>query len=229
MISLRFDEIPILDRIAALTLPPIEHRGDEYSYPWCLESLFPKADSRISLVGYGSLINFQSARRTFSTDTISQARPVIVLQARRIYEYVMSPRGREVYGKAVCESQYGVLNARPSDSMTEWFNGMEFSLARSDMGALVGRESSYDLIPAWTIPWTASESSPNVSYFLSCRKASFHGRRTINPDLFPHPQYHAICEQGCRDVSSSFLNAFYSSTWVRNARCIDSDWFRGVE
>ena len=226
MISVRFNELPILDRIASLTLSPVELRAEEYSYPWSLESLFPRSDSRISLVGYGSLINFNSACRTFSSATVRKARPVIVLNARRIYEYVMSPRGREVYGAAVCESQCGVLNARPSDTPTDWFNGMEFSLGHSDMRALVSRESSYDLIPAWTIPWAASDNLPKVSYFLSCRTSSFQGRRMIDPDLFPHPQYHAVCEQGCRDISSNFLRAFYTSTWIRNDRCIDSEWLQ---
>jgi len=229
VISLRFDEIPILDRIAGLQFDSAEHREQEHVYPWRLESLFPRPDSRISLVGYGSLINLKSAGRTFSWETVRQARPVIVLKARRIYEYVMSPRGREVYGDAVCESRCGVLNARPSDTVKDWFNGLEFSLGLSDMQALVGRESSYDLIPTWTIPWMDDNHSPKVSYFLSCRRSSYLGRRTLDPQLFPHPKYHAVCEEGCRDVSPSFLNAFYTSTWVRNARYIDSDCFQRVD
>lgn len=223
MISLRFDELRILDRIAGLQLDSAEHRANEYAYPWSLENLFPGPDSRISLVGYGSLMNGKSACRTFAAETVRRARPVIVLKARRIYEYVMSPRGREVYGAADCESRCGVLNARPSDSLDDWFNGLEFSLGLADMQALVGRESSYDLIPTWTIPWDDNDHSPRHSYFLSCRRSSYLGRRTLDAQLFPHPRYHAVCEEGCRDISSSFLSAFYASTWVRNVRYIDSE------
>lgn len=229
MISPRFEEIRILDRIAGLSLPLVHHSAREHVYPWGIDSLFAKPGTRISLVGYGSLINLRSAGRSISAATIRQASPVIVLRARRIYEYVMSPRGREVYGGVVCESRCGVLNARPSESNEDWFNGMEFSLDASDMQALVSRESAYDLIPAWTIPWAENGSSPKVSYFLSCRRATFAGRQTLNSGLLPHPQYHAICEEGCRDISDSFLNAFHTSTWVRNARFADYDWFQEAE
>jgi len=225
LISPRFEETRILDRIARLTLPGYHEMAQEHPYPWGLETLLPSPESRIHLVGYGSLINLESACRTFAPGTVRAARPVIVLKARRIYEYVMSPRGRQVYGGEICESHCGVLNARPSDSLEDWFNGLAFSLDLSEMQALIPRESAYDLLPAWTIPWHDNGSLPKIAYYLSCRKPTFGGRQTINPQLLPHPKYHSVCEQGCRDVSAGFLHAFYSSTWIRNARCIDSDWF----
>ncbi|MBA2113563.1 hypothetical protein [Bremerella alba] len=223
MISHQFEESRILDRIASIKLPLDEHQGKEHSYPWELESILPHPESRISLVGYGSLINLKSACRTFAPETVRQARPVIVLKARRVYEYVMSPRGRQVYGGEICKTRCGVLNARPTDSIENWFNGLVFSLNLSEMQSLINRESAYDLISAWTTPWNDDGSSPSTAYFLSCRQQSFGGRRTINPDLLPHPKYHAVCEQGCREVSAGFLDAFHNSTWVRDTRLVDTD------
>ncbi|MEW4453497.1 hypothetical protein AB1L30_12555 [Bremerella sp. JC817] len=222
MIFPQSEALRLLDRIADLILPCPPAEAVEHLYPWDAEILFPSAGTQITLVGYGSLMNRKSALRTFSTETVRDARPAVVLGARRIYEYVMSPQGRRVYGPSKCQYSFGVLNARPSEHIEDWFNGMAFSLRMEDMQKLVSREYAYDLVPAWSIPWDELDAAPRLTYFLSCRQASFDGRKTIDPEMLPHPTYHALCEEGCREISPGFLEAFRSSTWVRNARYSES-------
>ena len=222
MIFPKSEALRLLDRIADLVLPGKLPSAVEYLYPWNAETLLPKSHSEIRIVGYGSLMNRKSALRTFLPETVRSSRPVVVLGARRIYEYVMSPQGRLVYGPSSCQRSFGVLNARPSTHEGDWFNGMEFTLGVEDLQKLVSREYAYDLVPAWSIPWEEDNRPPAVSYFLSCRQSTFDGRRTIDPQLLPHPTYHAICEEGCREVSAGFLEAFRTSTWVCNARYSES-------
>ncbi|RCS53885.1 hypothetical protein DTL42_01580 [Bremerella cremea] len=222
MIFHRTFRLQLLDRIARLTLPCPVTTAKEHQYPWDLAELFPEPNSRISFVGYGSLINLISARRSFSEEAVGLARPVVVLGAKRIYEYVMSPRGRGVYGEGPSPGNYGVLNARASSDPTDWFNGIEFELDIEAFRALHIRESAYDLLPAWTVAWEHDHLVPHISYFLSCRRDTFGGRQTIDSTILPHPGYHAVCEDGCRAISNEFLDAFRASTWVRNTRMIDS-------
>lgn len=208
----------LLDRIANLSLPCRLGFASEHRYPWNLDKLFPNRQAKVSLVGYGSLLNVISARRSFSDETIAFSRPVVVLGAKRIYEYIMSPNGRRVYGEETGNGGYGVLNARLSDDADDWFNGREFLLGVEEFEALLPRESAYDLVPAWTMSWNPNHVEPHLSYFLSCRRDWFGGRQIIQNDLLPHPKYHAVCEEGCRSVSEEFLDAFRASTWVCNER-----------
>ncbi|QDV67082.1 hypothetical protein Poly24_07730 [Rosistilla carotiformis] len=195
--------------------------AEEHFYPWNTIEMVPDSPVRLPLVGYGSLMNRSSALRTLSEQSVSSARPVLVMGARRVYEYVMSPRGRKIYGDQVAEERFGVLNARASEDSNEWFNGIQYQLNATDIMALADRESAYDLVPAWTIPWGVKNSAPQIGYFLSCRTETHEGRQLLDSQLLPHPNYHAICEEGCRDVSSDFLKAFRRSTWVREARVSD--------
>ncbi|QDS86892.1 hypothetical protein EC9_10670 [Rosistilla ulvae] len=196
--------------------------AEEHFYPWNTIDIVPDSPVRLPLVGYGSLMNRSSARRTLSEQCVSSARPVLVMGARRVYEYVMSPRGRQIYGEQEAEGRFGVLNARSSNDSNDWFNGIQYELDAVDIMALVERESAYDLLPAWTILWDAMDSAPQIGYFLSCRTETHEGRQLLDSQLLPHPNYHAICEEGCRDVSPDFLTAFHRSTWVREARMIDA-------
>lgn len=220
MIFHRPFDLQTLDHVARMSLPCLAARAKEHHYPWDLAELFPEPNSRISFVGYGSLINLMSARRSFSDEVVRCARPVVVLGARRIYEYVMSPRGRGIYGVDHRQGGYGVLNARVSKD--DWFNGVEFQLDIDAFQSLQIRESAYDLLPAWTVDWEQDVQEPHLSYFLSCRRETFGGRQTIDSGILPHPKYHEVCEDGCRAVSGDFLNAFRASTWVRNVRMSDT-------
>ncbi|PQO41910.1 hypothetical protein [Blastopirellula marina] len=222
MIFHRPFKLHLLDRIARVALPCPSSTAREHQYPWDFTELFPEPDSRISFVGYGSLINLISARRSFSDEIVSRARPVVVLGVKRVYEYVMSPRGRGIYGDDHREGGYGVLNARASQDPDDWFNGIEFQLDIEAFHALHIRESAYDLLPAWTVTWEEDHLEPHISYFLSCRRETFAGRQTIDSGILPHPRYHEVCEDGCRAVSNEFLDAFRASTWVRNTRMTEA-------
>ncbi|WP_146430581.1 alpha/beta hydrolase family protein [Blastopirellula retiformator] len=194
----------------------------EHLYPWSVDDLFPTPDHRLPLIGYGSLMNLASARRSLSAECLASAKPVIVLGARRIYEYVMSPRGRGVYGEAVAHDQFGVLNAQATGDRADWFNAMMFQMSVDDIPALLSRESAYDLVPAWTLCWNGEAPQPSIGYFFSCRRDSYDGRQLLDSQILPHPGYHAICEEGCEAISPEFLHAFRTTTWARQARLIDA-------
>lgn len=209
---------PALSKMNSLSTAP---HAVEYSYPWSVDELFASSSRRVSLIGYGSLMNVASASRTLSAECLTTSQPVVVLGARRVYEYVMSPNGRRAYGENDCSERFGVLNAHATGNRDDWFNGVTFQIGRDDIPALLSRESAYDLLPIWTLAWNKVAPQPQIAYFFSCRKTSFAGRQTIDSQILPHPRYHEICEAGCRAISSKFLHAFRTTTWVRQSRLID--------
>ena len=119
---------------------------------------------------------------------------------------------------------FGQNEEEPDGFQQNEMPGSEFQLDIEAFHALHIRESAYDLLPAWTLAWEQDHLEPHISYFLSCRRETFAGRQTIASDILPHPKYHEVCEDGCRAVSSEFLDAFRASTWVRNTRMIDAGY-----
>ncbi|WP_146119225.1 hypothetical protein [Blastopirellula marina] len=228
MLFPRHAQLPLLasQAVARMSSLCTARHGVEHHYPWSIDELYRSPSDRLSLIGYGSLMNLTSARRSLNEACIATAKPVIVLGARRVYERVMSPKGRGVYGEKVDDAQLGVLNAHLTGERSDWFNGVMFQVGADDIPALLSRESAYDLLPAWTMSWDESSPQPYVAYFLSCRQMTFAGRPLIDSQILPHPRYHEICEAGCEAISSDFLHAFRTTTWVRQSRLIDAEQYQ---
>ncbi|MBR9802133.1 hypothetical protein GYB59_10750 [bacterium] len=184
----------------------------EYLYPWT--ELEAESASEISIVGFGSLINPESARRTLAAESVEAAEPCIVFGARRVYNYVMSDRSFQRYGHGCKPNERGVLNVHATGLASDFFNGLLLRLKRSDIVGFRLREHGYDLVPVTFVSYAKPGQSPQLAYCLTCRNPTLHGRRTLKDGVTPHPRYHTLCEQGCRHISTEFLDFFRHTTWV---------------
>jgi hypothetical protein len=182
-------------------------------YPW---HTLGYGDLPIKIVGYGSLMNYESARRTFHYVSRSERDPVYVFGCKRYYNRLMSAAGLARMGSNVTPIERGVLNAFVTYNPAHYFNGVSFTLHPEDFVRFREREYAYDLLPVLTVPWYEPEEEPEIAYVLSCRNKFYNGNKMLSSYIVPNPDYHAVCEDGCREVSDEFLNCFYESTWVSN-------------
>ena len=196
------------------TLQDLSLSHPEYVYPWTSAQLFSEPATSFPLIGYGSLMSLDSAASTLGGAAIGSARPVRVLGARRVYDRVMSDRGRRRYG-ARQDEHFAVLNAYYTGDPRDWFNAMLFDLSPEDLPQMTLREHGYDLLPAWTTAWDDPHGKRDVAFFLSYRMPYRDDRKMLDPMLMPHPFYNGVCEQGCASVSAEFLAAFHQTTVVQ--------------
>jgi hypothetical protein len=187
-----------------------------YAYPW--PDLPTAHDGSLWLVGYGSLMNSHSARRTLADGSFRG--PVIAYGVRRLFDYVMPEAVRRRYPDPVGPREYGVLNVRATGRPEDSINGVLTEVALRDLPALRDREPGYDLVPVACTPHPATDSPPRIAYILACPP----GSPQTDSSLLPHPGYLAVCLGGARDVSEEFATLFLESSYLADETTSLRDW-----
>lgn len=201
----------IRDIQTVLNLLSKDERLAPVRYPW---TDLTSKDFPLHLVGFGSLMSRVSAERTLHKTDHSLSCPVIAFGAKRVYNYVMSPASLSRYNVETLPYERGVLNTLATGLATDYFNGISIRIHRDDFARFTEREFAYDLIPVVTLPWNNPHGPLELAYSLSCREEYFEGRQMLSNELVPHPAYHELCANACREISSDFLTCFEQTTWV---------------
>jgi hypothetical protein len=193
----------------------------QYAYPWL--NLPRDCDGSLWLIGYGSLMNSQSARRTLADGSFRG--PVIAYGVRRLFDYVMPEVVRGRYPDIVGPREYGVLNVRATGRPEDWINGVLTEVAFRDLPALRDREQDYDLVPVACMPYPATSCPPIIAYILTCPAEC----PKTDPLLLPHPGYLAVCLDGARDVSEEFAALFLETSYLADGTTRLPDWLSQVK
>lgn len=187
-----------------------------FDYPWNgLESyMADQPDRRIALIGYGSLLNPDSAARTISDTPLEGHPPVLAMGGRRLFNYVIPASALGRYPKTGAPRESAALNIEYSCSEHDLFNGRLIEVTLGDLEGLRKREYGYDLRPVAYVPWNNMKSAPKRAYVLVAEKACVGGRKVIDNTLLPQPGYAEICRKGAALVSPEFLTVYLKTTWL---------------
>jgi tetratricopeptide (TPR) repeat protein len=192
--------------------------SDEYSYeyPWAgLEKeLRGQQRTTIKLFGYGSLLNRESALRTFPGPN-ERFTPAIAFGVVRLFNFEMPDAVRARYKALENSLERGLLNAEVTSFMSDVANGALVDVELEEIESLRVREVGYDLRPVICVTWDQEISrTPFVAYILSCPNRLWKGRPLTNPDLRPHRGYFAQCCEGAASISKSFLDFWLYTTFM---------------
>src|SRR5271154_1143838 len=104
-----------------------------FKYPWedFEKRIHELGTERLSLVGYGSLLNPQSAAKSVRNTPSNGHPPVVALGARRVFNYRMPDGIFEQYGAEPGARDRAALNAEPAP--TGVINGRLIEFAVSDL------------------------------------------------------------------------------------------------
>lgn len=200
------------DALASAVSP---HPLRVYAYPWTdLEGEMRRDSSRILLVGYGSLLHADSARRNLDAESVRHSCPVIVMGVRRVFEYVI-PAGRMGQGPPAV-----ALNVRYTGNATDTLNGRLFRISADELAGLREREFGYDLVQVQCLEWFGSEARPFNAWLLACPGGMRDGKELLNPSLQPHRTYLQLCRDGAASISSDFAEMFEQTTFLGDGRSI---------
>ena len=182
-----------------------------FKYPWedLEERLYEHAAARIYLVGYGSLLNPESAARSVRNTPSDGHPPVVAVGARRVFNYRMPDGIFERYGVEPGARDRAALNAEPAAESV--LNGRLIELALADLPNLRVRETAYDLEPVTCLPWNKPNTAPFTAFVLCCKYEFWEGQRYVDNALMPFKPYYRLCRTGAEMVSPAFLN-FYLKT-----------------
>jgi hypothetical protein len=120
-------------------------------------------ENKLSFIAYGSLLNRESATRTFKDMPPEGYPPVLALGARRVFNYNMPKELLEYcvqhYGGNFLQREWTALNVDYTRSPANALNGCLVTAAHVDIPKLGTREFGYDLRPAVCVYWGKRETA----------------------------------------------------------------------
>lgn len=185
-------------------------------YPWTgiEKDLRSKENSRLMLVGYGSLLNPASARVTIKDTPRGGHEPIVAYGALRVFDYIMPPATIARYGVEHSERERAALNtvwtARPEDML----NARLVPVSLDDFDELRERERGYHLGPVVYRPWTDPSAVPQLGFVLCATGEPIDGKVWVDPSLLPYRPYLELCREGCRQVDGAFEQMFLETTYL---------------
>jgi len=194
-------------------------------YPWSgIEtSLRDRGESSLRVLGYGSLVNRDSAGLTLDTETMETRRAAVCFGVRRIFNYKMPPLVKR-YGPPVVPDARAALNAEHTGKLEDVVNGVVMDVALEDIERLREREWGYDLVPAPTLRWGHFEGEPFIAYVLCVSRTSDLGKSIIDDGLTPHHEYYRQCRRGAADIGTEFLELWLASTYLGDGKTPVAEW-----
>lgn len=200
--------------------------GTGFAYPWngLEEAVAEMPERKLLLVGYGSLLNRDSAARTIKDTPPEGHPPVLALGARRVFNYVMPEALLKSYGGNFPPRERAALNVDYTRSSADALNGRLLTVAPVDIAALRKREFGYDLRPVFCVRWGEWEAKPFTAYVLVAAEGTVGGRQVIDNDALPHRLYAGLCRAGAHAVSEAFLQLYLETTFLADRKTNLAEW-----
>ena len=212
---LSFEQQSELARPACASLLE-DQQGVRHLHPWTqLYALLLAARSELPLVGYGSLMNPESARRTIPSTPAAGHPPVLAFGAYRVFNYALQ-HGDLTHYPSAGPLERAVLNTEWTGRGDAVLTGRLLTVPLSDFAALAKRERAYDLVPVACVPWGEPDAPPTLAYALQAADRPVDGVRYVDNGLLPVRSYLELCREGTRLVDAEFERAFLQTTWLGN-------------
>lgn len=177
--------------------------NSRFQYPWGeLESELA-GGAELPVIGFGSLLNEHSARRTLPRTPAGGWPPVLAFGAKRTFNYLIHP-----------EKEEAALNTEWTGCASDSFNGVHIRLAREEIAPFRAREVAYDLMPVAIIPWGEWDASPTLAFALRAGERPWSGSVYLDETVPPRSEYYQICREGAASYGKDFLNYYLKSTWT---------------
>ena len=192
-----------------------------YTYPW--PELEQEDRASFPCVGYGSLVNAASARRTLGG---SLKGLVIAFGVRRLFNLPMSADALKRYSSPATPTANAALNVLPTHRFEDVVNGALFDVMREDIPAFREREIGYDLVPVACVDWSRRTGAPFVAYVLAHPGPANAGAERTVSAIAPHAGYYQLCREGAASMGEEFLEFWSESTFLADGTTSIDEWER---
>lgn len=194
---------------------------NRYTYPWDgLKEDLIQNKSNLSLIGYGSLLNTESARLTLDIKIIDNSSPVVAFGVRRIFNYPFRSIP-ERYGPPLSPRHISALNCIATYNSKDIVNGLLLDIPLYGLDSIISREVDYDLIQVPVLYWRSNKRDFKNAYILS-----YAGHNSDKEEILPHVKYYEICREGASAVDDEFLKLWLHTTYLNDRLTSVSQWER---
>lgn len=210
-------QVPALAGFPSLQYP---NKGLEQLPP-----LFP--DQKVTLFGYGSLMNKQSASRSISSENLATMKPVVAFGLQRVFNY--KAKKTDHWGAGQDKLEKAMLNLTPTTSYKDVINGVSIEVNAGDLPELVKREVGYDLVPILIADWSEiSKENPSVQIKVAYTFIAAPGLRDhieyTSTHFYPVRGYMRATQEGALEYGKDFLEFWNHSTFLADGLTEVREW-----
>ena len=197
-----------------------------YDYPWekIEKALKIRGIRKISVFGYGSLINPKAALLHLRPEVVKTFTPAVCFGVKRIFDYEMPEPVRERYSLNDNRNDRALLNVYLSKLIQDCCNGVIFQIEISEINDLRRREIGYDLSQRICLDWNDLEGELLPTFVLNCT-GSWQGKELTNREILPYLPYLNLCIDGAKKISKDFVDFWLRSTFLADKTTRIMDYY----
>lgn len=177
----------------------------------------------LTIFAHGSLIDQNSAAKTFSDETLMTRTPALAFGLRRVFDRDVPIETAPHWGTPIHPRARGMLNVYPSQQ-GDMVNGVLMEVQPSDFNPLRAREIGYDLIPVVVAVWDEYLQTPSPDYRIAYTLHAPEESPYTNPKVLPRPGYYEMARDAAKKFGPAFYKLWMQSTYLADKRTPISDW-----
>lgn len=206
-----------------------------FKYPFeqdLKQYLDQKDRETVPIFTYGSLLNYESAKRAVSEATLNTMRPAVGFGLKRVFNRDVDISDSEKYDQSHPKER-AMLNVEYTESFTDLINGVLMDIKKEEIGDVCFREEGYDLIPVFNMHWNVlkdenireyKETHISTSYTFLAPKEKRAGQVYVDESIFPIKQYYELVKQGAKEFGEDFLDLWVDTTFLADKSTNIKEW-----
>jgi len=201
-----------------------------YTYPYCdLEEMMNREGKEtIQVFSYGSLLDYDSARKTLSPKTMITGQKAVAMGVRRVFDRDVPVDPTHDWGVPCDPNSRAMLNLHATGNPDDITNGVIYQLRIEDIPAVREREHGYDLKPILVSTWENYMNGDKSEYFIAYTFHSPKESHFTHDNIYPRPGYYELTRDAAKERGPDFYQMWIESTYLSDEVTPISEWEKVV-
>lgn len=201
-----------------------------YHYPHqqLVADLKKEKKKNLLIFAYGSLVNYESARRHLSSNALESRRPALAFGLIRLFDRDMPISRSSTWGIPWDVKSRGMLNVQLTHRPQDYVNGILIEVPIDELKPLCSREIGYDLVPVavsvWHNRFLMKQADYEIAWTFCAPKNSFWTNGSLNP----RPGYYELSRDSAKQYGDLFSSLWFLTTFCADGKTPIWLWERSV-
>lgn len=201
-----------------------------FAYPYsALLNQLECREGHLLLFAYGSLVDYTSARRHLSHETLSSRRPAIGYGVRRLFDRDVAIHSSSHWGPPWDFRSRGMLNLVYTNCPEDRVTGLLIKVPFHELKSLSQREVGYDLAPIVVSEWKGKlEGAPKRLWgawtFMAPQQSLY-----TNSTIHPRPGYYELTRDAFKPYGELFFQLWFLTTYCADGHQPIWSWEQALQ
>jgi|GEM_PF-1576981 len=202
-----------------------------YCYPYDgLEEILKKeGKSTLTLFSYGSLVDYGSARKTLSAESLSTREPALAFGVTRLFNRDVPIVPDSHWWQPCSPCARGMLNLELTGNLYDLVNGVNITIPLEEIEAVCKREVGYDLVPVVCAKWEQSTKLSEPDFCIAYTFRAPKGSQYTSANIYPRPGYYELTRNAAKQYGLLFYYLWLNTTYCPDGVTPITCWQEAVK